>query len=232
MPLNTNHTPGNGTLPGTGFDTMRQAMVEQQIRHRGIVSPRVLEAMRTVPRHKFVPEDLQAEAYSDKPLPIGEGQTISQPYVVAAMTAVLELTGSERVLEVGTGCGYQAAILTRLAGEVYSIESRAALADAARARLEGLGYSNVRIRAGDGTLGWPEAAPFDRILVTAAAPSVPAPLLDQLAEGGQLVIPVGDADRQILRRIFKHGGSFTESSLFDCRFVPLVGRFGWPDRAP
>ncbi|MGH9702246.1 MAG: protein-L-isoaspartate(D-aspartate) O-methyltransferase [Candidatus Acidiferrales bacterium] len=232
MPLNTNHTSGNGALPGAGFDAMRQAMVEQQIRHRGIVSPRVLEAMRTVPRHKFVPEALQAEAYSDKPLPIGEGQTISQPYVVAAMTAVLELTGSERVLEVGTGCGYQAAILTRLAGEVYSIESRAALADAARARLEGLGYSNVRIRAGDGTLGWPEAAPLDRILVTAAAPSVPPPLLDQLAEGGQLVIPVGDADRQILRRIFKHGGSFIESSLFDCRFVPLVGRFGWPDRAP
>ncbi len=212
------------------MEALRHAMVEQQIFRRGVVSPSVLEAMRAVPRHEFVPEDQRADAYTDKPLPIGEGQTISQPYMVAAMTAALELTGNERVLEIGTGCGYQAAVLAKLAREVYSIESRATLAAAASERLARLGYANVQIRAGDGTLGWPEAAPFDRILVTAAAPSIPPPLLDQLAEGGRLVIPVGAADYQNLRRIAKHQGQIIEQTLFECRFVPLIGRYGWPDR--
>jgi protein-L-isoaspartate(D-aspartate) O-methyltransferase len=231
MPVDANHRPGNGAPPGAGVEALRHAMVEQQILRRGVVSPRVLEAMRAVPRHEFVPEDQQADAYTDKPLPIGEGQTISQPFMVAAMTAALELTGNERVLEIGTGCGYQAAVLAKLAHEVYSIESRASLAAAARERLARLGYANVQIRAGDGTLGWPEAAPFDRILVTAAAPSIPPPLLDQLAEGGRLIIPVGASDHQNLRRIAKHQGQIIEQTLFDCRFVPLIGRYGWPDRS-
>lgn len=230
MPVDSKYRSGNGAPPGAGFEALRHAMVEQQIFQRGVVSPRVLEAMRKVPRHEFIPEDQQAEAYSDKPLPIGEGQTISQPYVVAAMTAALDLTGSERVLEIGTGCGYQAAVLAELAREVYSIESRAQLARTARERLARLGYANVQIRAGDGTLGWPEAAPFDGILVTAAAPSIPPPLLDQLAEAGRLVIPVGDADRQNLHRAVKFRGKIIEQRLFDCRFVPLLGRHGWPDR--
>jgi protein-L-isoaspartate(D-aspartate) O-methyltransferase len=212
------------------MEALRHAMVEQQIFRRGVVSPKVLQAMRAVPRHEFVPEDQRADAYADKPLPIGEGQTISQPFMVAAMTAALELTGNERVLEIGTGCGYQAAVLAKLAREVYSIESHASLAATARERLARLGYTNVQIRAGDGTLGWPEAAPFDRILVTAAAPAVPPPLLDQLAEGGRLVIPVGAADQQNLRRVARHRGQFIEQTLFDCRFVPLIGRYGWPDR--
>jgi protein-L-isoaspartate(D-aspartate) O-methyltransferase len=230
MPLHANYKPGNGAPPGAGMEALRHAMVEQQIFRRGVVSPTVLEAIRSVPRHEFVPEKQRAESYLDKPLPIGEGQTISQPFMVAAMTAALELAGNERVLEIGTGCGYQTAVLSMLAREVYSIELLASLAAAARERLARLGYVNVHIRAGDGTLGWPEAAPFDRILVTAAAPSIPPPLQQQLAEGGLLVIPVGTADRQNLCRIVRHQGKFIEQNLFDCRFVPLIGRYGWPDR--
>ena len=205
----------------------RRAMVEEQLRERGVRSPRVLEAMRKVPRHLFVPEDCVAGAYTDQPLPIGEGQTISQPYMVAVMTEALELTGTERVLEVGTGSGYQAAVLSLLAGEVYTVESHASLAVAARRRLARLGYANVHVHSGDGTLGLPELAPFDAIVVTAAAPKLPPPLVEQLAEGGRLVIPVGQADQQELLQVRKTGDKTTSRVLHYCRFVPLVGRHGW-----
>ena len=183
--------------------------------------------MLAVPRHEFVPQASLADAYADKPLPIGESQTISQPYIVASMTAALALAGAERVLEVGAGCGYQAAVLSRLAADVYTIESRLRLALAARERLERLGYSNVHVHAGDGTLGLVECAPFDAILVTAAAPSPPAPLVEQLAEGGRLVIPVGPSDYQELLLIHKFSGQTLQRVLEECRFVPLVGRHGW-----
>ncbi len=209
------------------FAALRAEMVEKQIRRRGISSSRVLEAVLAVPRHEFIPAAFLSEAYADKPLPIGEGQTISQPYIVAAMTAAIELTGAERVLEIGAGCGYQAAVLSRLAADVYTIESRLPLALAARERLERLGYSNVHLHAGDGTLGLPECAPFDAILVTAAAPAPPAPLLEQLADGGRLVIPVGPSDYQELLLIHKSAGRTSNRVLEECRFVPLVGRHGW-----
>jgi protein-L-isoaspartate(D-aspartate) O-methyltransferase len=210
------------------FARARRRMVEEQIRDREIASPRVLEAMLDVPRHEFVPPEFRQRAYADEPLPIGEGQTISQPFMVAAMTEALELTGGERVLEVGTGSGYQAAVLSHLAALVYSVESHPALALAAQARLERLGYSNVHVHCGDGTLGLPDCAPFDAILVSAAAPDLPPPLLEQLAEGGRLVIPVGSADEQQLFQIRKHGGQTASRTLHYCRFVPLVGRHGWP----
>ena len=210
-----------------GFAEQRRAMVEEQLRERGVASPRVLEAMLAVPRHLFVPPDCIAGAYSDQPLPIGEGQTISQPYMVAVMTEALELSGGGRVLEVGTGSGYQAAVLSLLAGEIYTVESHSALALAARRRLARLGYANVHVHAGDGTLGLPEAAPFDGIVVAAAAPRVPPPLVEQLAEGGRLVIPVGPAEHQELLQVRKVSGQTTTRVLHYCRFVPLVGRYGW-----
>ncbi len=209
---------------------LREEMVEKQIRRRGLTDARVLAALLEVPRHEFVPEELRAQAYDDKPLPIGESQTISQPYMVASMTAALGLTGTERVLEIGAGCGYQAAVLSRLAKEVYSIEVRPPLALAAQERLTRLGYTNVHVHCGDGTLGLPECAPFDAILVTAAAPAVPAPLLEQLADGGRLVIPVGSEEHQELRLIRKSAGQIASHAIEECRFVPLVGRHGW--RAP
>lgn len=209
------------------FARLREEMVEKQIRRRGIADQRVLAAMLEVPRHEFVPEELRALACDDRPLPIGEGQTISQPYIVASMTAALGLVGTERVLEIGTGSGYQAAVLSRLAREVYSIEGRPPLALAAQERLARLSYTNVHVHCGDGTLGLPECAPFDAILVTAAAPAVPAPLLDQLAEGARLVIPVGSEDHQELRLVRKAGGQITSRVIEECRFVPLVGRYGW-----
>lgn len=212
------------------FVAQRRVMVAEQIRDRGVDSPRVLEALLTVPRHLFVPAEYISVAYEDKPLPIGEGQTISQPYMVAAMTAALELTGSERVLEVGTGSGYQAAVLSLLAREVYTVESHASLAEAARERLARLGYTNVQVHAGDGTLGLPDAAPFDAIVVAAAAPRVPPTLVEQLAEGGRLVIPVGQPDQQELLQVRKTGGRTTSCALNYCRFVPLVGRYGWPEQ--
>ncbi|MGH9710241.1 MAG: protein-L-isoaspartate(D-aspartate) O-methyltransferase [Candidatus Acidiferrales bacterium] len=203
-------------------------MVADQIRKRGIRSPKVLAAMERVPRHLFVPEESVARSYNDEPVPIGERQTISQPYMVGAMTEALELEGHERVLEVGGGSGYQAAILAELAREVITIEARAPLADAARERLAKLGYRNVRVVTGDGTLGFAEAAPFDAILVAAAAPRIPPPLIEQLAEGGRLVIPVGKSDRQMLTRIRKSGGKAVQEELMVCQFVPLQGRHGWP----
>lgn len=209
------------------FTAQRRAMVEEQIRRRGVVAPRVLQAFLSVPRHEFVPEESRSAAYADTPLAIGEGQTISQPFMVAAMTEALELAGRERVLEVGTGSGYQAALLATLAREVHSIERSALLADAARERLARLGYVNVTVHAGDGTLGLPDLAPFDAIVVTAASPGLPAPLLDQLCEGGRMVIPVGDAQQQECLLIRKAGGRTTQVTLHHCRFVPLVGRYGW-----
>jgi protein-L-isoaspartate(D-aspartate) O-methyltransferase len=211
------------------FAALRREMVEHQIRSRGIRDPRVLEAMSTVPRHEFVPPEERALAYADQPLPIGEGQTISQPFMVAAMAEAMELAGSERVLEVGTGCGYQAAVLALLARDVYTVEFQAALAEDAHERLARLGYTNVHVKIGDGTLGWPEAAPYDAILVTAGAPSIPPPLLEQLAEGGRLVIPIGTPEFQELRRVRKQEGRTTLEVLYDCRFVPLLGRYGWRD---
>jgi protein-L-isoaspartate(D-aspartate) O-methyltransferase len=214
------------SLPDT-FATARLAMVESQIRKRGVSSLRVLEAMECVPRHEFVPEKFRDYAYADKPLPIGEGQTISQPYVVAAMTEALELSGAERVLEIGTGSGYQAAVLSRLAREVITVESRTPLALAAQERLMNLGYANVHVHNGDGSAGFPDAAPYDAILVTAGAPEIPQAFASQLREGGRIVIPVGDAENQKLVKARKEGGDLKSRSLFDCRFVPLLGRYGW-----
>jgi len=220
---------GRGGVAQTDeYARLRRRMIEEQIRGRETVSPRVLEAMLAVPRHEFVPDEFRNRAYADEPLPIGEGQTISQPFMVAAMANALELAGKERVLEIGTGSGYQAALLSLLAAQVYSIENHPSLATAAQARLERLGYLNVHVHCGDGTLGLPDAAPFDAILVTAAAPQVPPPLIEQLAEGGRLVIPVGSADQQELLRVRKIEGQVTSVALHYCRFVPLVGRHGWP----
>jgi protein-L-isoaspartate(D-aspartate) O-methyltransferase len=221
---------GNGDRmlrDGANFEAARRDMVARQISERGIRSPRVLAAMEAVPRHLFVPIERVPDAYSDEALPVGEGQTISQPYVVAASAEALSLEGHERVLEVGAGTGYQAAILSLLAREVIAVEPIPALIQSARERLMRLGYSNVRVEQGDGSLGFAGDAPFDAILVSAAAPAVPQPLMDQLAEGGRLVIPVGQPDHQQLLRIVKEGNRTTEQRLFDCRFVPLVGRFGW-----
>lgn len=202
-------------------------MVAEQIRGRGIRDPLVLEAMEQVPRHRFVPRHLVSRAHEDGPLPIGDGQTISQPFIVAEMTHLLRLTGAEKVLEVGTGSGYQTAVLARLAREVVTIERIARLSDRAREVLSCLGVQNVVFRVGDGSLGSPEDAPFDRILVTAAAPRVPASLFAQLSEGGILVIPVGDRWEQDLLRVVKTGGRPDREFLGGCRFVPLVGEEGF-----
>jgi len=204
-------------------------MLEKQLRRRGIVDFAVLGAMDAVPRHEFVPPELRARAYEDLPLSIGAGQTISQPYIVAAMTAALRLDPQDRVLEIGTGCGYQAAVLSLLAREVFTIECRTELARSAASRLAALGYSNVHVHCGDGTLGLPECAPFDAILIAAAAPAVPKPLLAQLAEGGRMILPVGSADQQELQLIEKDGTKMHTNTLEGCRFVPLVGHFGWQD---
>lgn len=208
-------------------------MVEEQLRGRGIRDTRVLAAMRAIPRHLFVPAERMAQAYSDQPLAIGEDQTISQPYMVAAMSEALELTGGERVLEIGTGSGYQAAVLARLAREVFSVEMYASLATAAGRRLAELGYPNVTVVTGDGSEGLAEHAPYDAIVVTAAAPAIPPPLLEQLAEGGRMVIPigpVGGTETQELVRVRKEGERITQEVLHYCRFVPLVGRYGWNER--
>jgi protein-L-isoaspartate(D-aspartate) O-methyltransferase len=220
---NGNRTP----CDGANFEGARRDMVARQIRERGIRSARVLAAMEAVPRHLFVPLESVPDAYSDEALPVGEGQTISQPYMVAAGAEALTLEGHERVLEVGAGTGYQAAVLSLLAREVIAIETIPALAESARERLARLGYSNVRVEQGDGSQGLAGDAPFDAILVSAAAPAVPQPLVDQLADGGRLVIPVGQTDQQELLRIVKEGNRWTQQKLFACRFVPLVGRFGW-----
>jgi protein-L-isoaspartate(D-aspartate) O-methyltransferase len=199
----------------------RLRMVDTQIRSRGIRDEKVLEAMEQVPRHEFVPESSIDQAYEDHPLSIGQGQTISQPYIVALMTEVLELEPDDRVLEIGTGSGYQAAILSRLAAEVYSIEIIESLGLAAAARLDSLGYDNVKVRIGDGYLGWPEKAPFDAVIVTAAPERIPQALVDQLAEGGRMVLPVG-VGIQDLVLVEKHEGKITQREITGVRFVPMV----------
>ena len=213
----------------TDYRELREAMVDTQLVPRGISDPRVLEAMRRVPRHLFVGESLKHSAYNDMAMPIGEDQTISQPYMVAVMTELLDLKGDEKVLEIGTGSGYQAAVLARLAREVCTIERIDVLAEAARDRFRALSYGNIRVRVGDGTLGWPDEAPFDAIIITAASPQVPAPLLAQLAEGGRLVVPVGSRYSQQLLKIRRTPDGLTEEYHTPCVFVPLIGEHGWKD---
>jgi protein-L-isoaspartate(D-aspartate) O-methyltransferase len=200
----------------------RARMVAEQLEARGVHDRRVLDAMRTVERHRFVPEPLAAEAYADHPLPIGHGQTISQPYVVALMTVEARLRPDARVLEIGTGSGYQAAVAALLAREVWSIEIVEPLAREAAARLAALGYRNVTVRAGDGYRGWPERAPFDAILVTAAPPEIPRPLLDQLAMGGRLVAPVGEASQELVV-VERTPGGLSRRTILPVRFVPMTG---------
>jgi protein-L-isoaspartate(D-aspartate) O-methyltransferase len=212
------------------FDRAREHMVEEQIEARGIRDARVLAAMRRVPRHLFVMAALQIQAYDDTPLPIGAEQTISQPYMVALMSELLELKGPERVLEIGTGCGYQAAILAELASEVFSIERVAELWRRARECLDRLGYgARIHLRCAEGSNGWPEAQPFDAIMVTAAVRRIPRPLLEQLRDGGSLVLPLGDADLQGLARIRKQGKELDVKYFGECRFVKLIGPYGWEE---
>ena len=215
---------------GHRFEEARQRMVDQQLAPRGISDERVLQVMREVPRHRFVPPDLQNAAYNDNPLPIGCNQTISQPYIVAYMTEKLQLEPGDRVLEIGTGSGYQAAVLSRLAEQVYTIERIEELARRAQQALKDLGYENIQFRMGDGSCGWAEAAPYDAIIVTAAAPEIPPPLIDQLADGASLVAPVGPAGYQDLVRLIKRGGRTHSEHLTPVAFVPLVGEHGWQDR--
>jgi len=223
MNLNASSIPRESTQ----FEARRREMVALQIRGRGVRSERVLAAMSTVPRHEFVPASQLSAAYSDNALHIGDGQTISQPYVVAAMTEALSLTGSEHVLEIGGGSGYQAAVLSTLANQVMAIELLPHLADTARERLARLGFSKVSVVQGDGSLGWAPGAPYEAILVAAAAPEIPPPLVDQLAEGGRLVIPVGSVEEQNLLCVVKCAGRVMQRVLFACRFVPLRGCYGW-----
>ena len=221
-------TGGAETKAGSSrFARERERMVAEQVIARGVADPRVIEVMRRVPRHLFVDEALRDRAHGDHPLPIGEGQTISQPFIVGRMTELLRLTGREKVLEVGTGCGYQAAVLAELAARVCTMERIPRLATRARETLEGLGYRNVWVRAANGTLGWPDQAPFDRILVAAGGPGVPPPLFEQLAEGGRMVIPVGDAANQVLQVIEKVNGTQRVTQDSGCVFVKLVGKYAW-----
>ena len=201
----------------------REHMVAQQIAARGVKDPLTLAAMRRVPRHLFVTAASRAQAYDDHPLPIGHGQTISQPYIVAFMTEALGLRGGETVLEVGTGCGYQAAVLGTIAAHVYTIEIVDPLALESGRRLRTLGYSNIEVRAGDGYLGWPEKAPFDAIIVTAAAPRIPEPLLAQLKEGGRLIVPVGDESQELVV-VVRQGSRYDERRVLPVRFVPMTGK--------
>jgi protein-L-isoaspartate(D-aspartate) O-methyltransferase len=208
----------------------RMKMVDTQIRARGIRDPRVLKALEKVPRHLFVNEALRDQAYNDNPLPIDGGQTISQPYIVALMTEALELRGSEKVLEIGTGSGYQAAVLAELVDHVFSIDRIASLAGNARRLLESLNYYNIAIRVGDGTLGWKDEAPFNAVMVTAGAPDIPKTLVEQIAVGGRLVVPVGGRHSQVLMKLTRLSESVNDvkkEDLGGCRFVDLIGEYGW-----
>lgn len=214
----------------TDFQTelaqQRADMVDVQLRRRGIHDERVLRAMEIVPRHEFVPWQLQREAYHDTPVPIGEGQTISQPYIVAHMLQALRLSPDDRVLEIGTGTGYEAAVLSRIVHEVYTIERLSTLAESASNIFNRLGYTNIHTIIGDGNRGYPQAAPYDAIVVAAAAPRIPEALFDQLKDGGRMIVPVGSADLQQLMLLTRHDGAFHTKLLDACRFVPLVGDHG------
>jgi len=209
------------------FERVRLRMVDEQIAGRGIRNPRVLSAMGRIPRHLFVEEALRDRAYGDHALPIGERQTISQPFMVAFMTESLELRGPEKVLEIGTGSGYQTAVLAELAAHVYSVERIEALAIRSRRLLASLGYRNVTIKVFDGTLGWKTESPFDAILVTAGSPEIPIPLTEQLKDGGRMIIPIGDRATQVLKKVTKTSGRIEVTPLTGCVFVPLIGSHGW-----
>ena len=217
---------GQKAAPVADLASQRQRMVMEQLMPRGIHEERVLAAMSKVPREQFVPADMRAASYTDGPLPIGHGQTISQPYIVAFMTEQLRLSSKDRVLEIGTGSGYQAAILAELVAEVYTIEIIEPLAKSAEATLRRLGYKNVQVKVGDGYKGWPEHAPFDAIIVTCAPDKVPQPLTDQLKEGGRMIIPVGDRFAQELYLLEKKNGRLKESAVLPVRFVPMAGEAG------
>ena len=206
----------------------RRKMVEEQLVERGINDLRLLEVVSRVPRHLFVQESLQHRAYGDTPLPIGENQTISQPYIVGAMTEALDLKGEERVLEIGTGSGYQTAIIAELCSQVFTIERLNNLSRKAQNVLESLNYMNIVFKMFDGTYGWPDQAPFDAILITASAPEIPGSLVKQLGDGGRLVAPIGEADKQKLVVLTKNGDRVSRRDLGDCKFVPLIGKYGWP----
>ena len=211
------------------FERQREEMVRKQIESRGVTDPKVLDAMRAVPRHLFVSEALMDQAYGDFPLPIGDKQTISQPFIVAEMTQALQLDENDRVLEIGTGSGYQAAVLAEIAYRVYTIERIASLYDKGRGLFAELGYDNIVTHLSDGTAGWPEKSPFDAIIVTAGAPAIPRHLIAQLAVGGRMVIPVGNKYCQELTKIHKDQGGIRQASLGGCRFVKLVGQDGWKE---
>jgi protein-L-isoaspartate(D-aspartate) O-methyltransferase len=211
------------------WEVQREQMVKQQLVSRGINDERVLEAMRKVPRHLFVPEQLRESAYHDGPLSIGEGQTISQPYMVALMTECLDLKGGEKVLEIGTGSGYQTAVLSELAEHVYTIERVPILLEKAQQVLTHLGYTNIKFKGGDGTYGWNDESPFDGIIVTAAAPDISQVLVEQLNDGGVLVIPVGSRYTQSLYKVTKKGEKIEKEERTLCVFVPLIGKYGWKE---
>ena len=216
-------------MAGLDFDEQRDRMVKEHLLGRDIRDPRVLEAMRSVPRHLFISPEYAVHAYADSPLPIGNEQTISQPYIVALMTQLLNLKGGEKVLEIGTGSGYQAAILGFLAGEVHSVERIPPLARQAEVTLRQIGMKNVSVHIGDGTRGWAECAPYDCIVVSAAAPRVPTALLEQLVDGGLLVIPVGGRGNQTLQRLQRKGQDYETELIVPVAFVPLKGDFGWEE---
>lgn len=209
------------------FEILRKRMVEEQLIPRGINNPKILRAFYKVERHKFMPVEIRETSYADYPVPIGEGQTISQPFIVALMTECLGLTGDEKVLEIGTGSGYQTAMLAELAKEVYTIERFEKLSRSAEETLKEAGYKNVKFKTGDGTLGWPEVAPFDRIIITAASPRIPLPLGVQLKEGGRLVLPLGETLSQVLTVAEKKTDKLESTQICGCVFVPLVGKYGW-----
>jgi protein-L-isoaspartate(D-aspartate) O-methyltransferase len=217
-------------MDSRAFEEQRLNMVAAQIERRGVRDPRVLAALRLVPRHLFIPPDTWGEAYDDHPIPIGNGQTISQPYIVALMTELLHPSGDETILEIGTGSGYQAAVLSLLVKQVHSIERHASLAEGAQQVLLSLGYANISVHIGDGTLGWPDNAPYQGIIITAAAPRVPQALLDQLSAGGRLVIPVGSRHNQVLQVWQRQeDNQFTSEDIIPVAFVPLLGAQGWEE---
>lgn len=219
--------PNSEALMTVNYAAARERMVQEQLAGRGIKDPRVLASMSRVPRHLFVGEELRDQAYDDHPLPIGNGQTISQPYMVALMVEALELKGEERVLEVGTGSGYEAAILAELCGQLFTVELVEKLALRSRIELANSGYRNVFVQVSDGTLGWVQHAPYDAVVISTAAPCIPRPLIDQLTPGGCIILPMGEEELQSLVRIRKEGGRLREEYLGECRFVKLLGTYGW-----